>query len=583
VNTGNIWLGSRLSRRRLVRGGAVLGAGLAGAALVGCGGGDDAQPAAPAPAQSAATPTPKTAAPAGPKRGGIYRVATTADPPTLDPYGSGSFATKGFAAHIYSRLFRIDAQPDTNPYDQGVIPDLAEKFETKDGQSWVVTLKRGVKFHDVAPVSGRELTTDDVLFSWKRLTDPKSVNRSAVEAVTKAEAVDRHTLRFELKAPSPIFIEILADANNFFVMPAESDGKFQPTVTPIGTGPWMLDSYQVSSRFKYKRNPAYFVEGVPYLDGIDVPIIPEYANSKAQFEAGNLDALGIISDDVIDLHKRHSAWQWVGLVTGGVAYLFFSPPDKDPNAPWRDERYRQAASMAFDRSAIMELSYNVKALKAAGLDPSDKWNNIVGVTMAKWWLDPQSAAHGPTGKFFRFDAAEARKLLAAAGGEKTPIKYQYASPVYGVTFDRAAEAIGNYLRDAGFPATTEIQDYTAVYFPNTRAGNFNGVALGATPAYPEVTGYVDRYFSKTSSNASKVDDPQLNDLRAKQSVEFDGKKRLDLIHSIQRRNAEMMFYTPTPVGGGSTWTAYQKRVRGVANTRGYGAPTEVTARIWLDA
>lgn len=583
----NYWRRQRVSRRAVLRGAAIGGAGLAGAALVGCGGGDDeatpAATAAAATAAPAATAAATAAAATGPKPGGTYRVSSTGDPPTLDPYGSGSAWTKGVAAYAYSRLFKVDVAPDTNPYDRPLIPDAASGYEAPDGQVWIVKLRPGVKFHNLAPVNGRELVAGDVMYSWQRLTAPDSVNASAVEQVVKAEAVDDQTLRFELAAPSPIFLENLADGNNLWIMPTEAESGFQATITPIGTGPWVMKSYQASSRFQFAKHPDYYEMGMPYLDAIDNAIIPEYANARAQFEAGNLDVLGVIADDVVDLKKQHDDWQWVGEVNGGVAYLFFGPPDKDPDAPWRDERYRQGASMAIDRNAIMELSYNVAALKGAGLNPSEAWNNIVSVTLGQWWLDPQSAAQGPSAKFFQYDPAEARKLFEAAGGLDTPVKWQYSPTRYGVSFDRTAEAIGNWFAEAGLNVTTDLQDYTSTYFPQTRAGNFNGIAMGITPAYPEVSGFVDRYFSDASSNAGKVDDPAIKELRAKQAIEFDQEARLQQVHDIQRRNAEMMFYLPTPLGAGTAWTAYLPRVQGIVRTRGYGGPTEVYSRLWLES
>ena len=580
--------GARVSRRRLLRGATLVAAGLSGAALIGCGS-SAAPPTAPAGTTGAGAgaatgaTTATAAATSGPRQGGTLRLATTTDPPTLDPYGSGSFATKGFAAYVYSRLFRIDAQPNTNPHNQPLTGDLAEKYETTDGQTWTVTLRQGAKFHDIAPVSGREVTTDDVAYSWGRLTAKTSVNAAAVENVEKAEVVDAHTLRFTLKAPSPVFLNELADANNLWIMPTESESQFQPTIKPVGSGPWIMDQYQVSSRIKFKRHPGYLEPNIPYLDGVDLAIIPEYANQKAQMEGGNLDVFTPTADDVIDLHASHGTSQWLSQVVGSIGYLFFSPPDKDPSAPWRDERYRRAVSMSLDRGAIMQLAYSVSDLKAAGLSPSEAWNNVIAVALGKWWVDPQSAEQGPSAAYFKYDAAEAKKMLAAVGGSDAPLKWQYASPVYGAAFDHTAEAVGNWLHDAGFPVTTEIQDYKAVYFPQTRAGNFNGLAMGITPEYPEVSGYVDRFFSKASSNAGKVDDPQLTDLRAKQAVEFDDATRVGQIKDVQRRNADMMFYVPMPLGGGTTWTVYDRRVQDVALTTGYGAPTEVTARLWLSA
>ncbi|HMO96720.1 MAG TPA: hypothetical protein PKD27_11430, partial [Tepidiformaceae bacterium] len=108
---------ARRSRRRFLGGAATLSAGAAGLALVGCGDDDDDGPS-PTNTQGIATNTPApdaTPTPddplAGVKRGGTLKLDATGDWASLDPYGSGSFTTKGYASYVYSRLFRFNAGP----------------------------------------------------------------------------------------------------------------------------------------------------------------------------------------------------------------------------------------------------------------------------------------------------------------------------------------------------------------------------------------------------------------------------------------------------------------------------------------
>src|SRR5690606_38662854 len=197
-------LGHPVSRRGVLRGAAVGGAGLAGAALIGCGSDDDdgdgggastptgGGTASPTETSAAGTSTP--AAATGPKTGGTWKVNISLDPTSLDPYGNLRYTTKGFAAYVYSRLFRVDSQPDANPYDQLPTEDIAESAESTDGQHWTVKLRQWVKFHNVEPVNGRELTTEDVMFSWGRLTAPESPAANLVPEGMQVEAVDDYTL-----------------------------------------------------------------------------------------------------------------------------------------------------------------------------------------------------------------------------------------------------------------------------------------------------------------------------------------------------------------------------------------------------
>ena len=203
----NYWA-RRASRRRFLGTGVAAGAGVAGLALVGCGDDDDAGGGG----SSLATPTTAagaqaTAAPADPfasaKRGGTYKLDSSGDPPTLDPYGNLSFLTKGHAAWHYSRLFKYQTGPGIAPLSVKPIPDIAASAESSpDGLKWTVKLRQDVKFHNVAPVNGRQVTTDDVKFSWGRLNAPTTQNRSQVAFVDKVEYPDKATIVFSLKSPN---------------------------------------------------------------------------------------------------------------------------------------------------------------------------------------------------------------------------------------------------------------------------------------------------------------------------------------------------------------------------------------------
>jgi peptide/nickel transport system substrate-binding protein len=578
---------NRWSRRSVLRGGAIAGAGIAGAALMGCGGSDPATTPAPtAPPGGTTPPSGAQPTPTDPhasiKRGGTYRNHITGDPPTIDPYGNLSFLTKGFAAYVYSRLYRIPAAPGVNPTTLEPSEDLAASVETADGQTWIVKLKDGVTFHDIAPVSGREMTSEDVKFSWDRLTAEGSPGANLVAGIDM-EVVDSHTLRFTTSGPSPTFIETLADANILWIMPHESGDRFDPTQTPIGTGPWVMERYDVSQRLSFTANPRYHEAGIPFMDGVLTAVIPEYSNSFAQLQAGNLHILQILADDVLDVRRTRPEFQWSGELPISLSHIYFSPADMDPDAPWRDERFRRAISLAIPRDDMSELLFNVEAFQAAGLEVTEGWNNIIPIGFGDfWYLSPHSPAHGPSARWFEYDPTEARRLLDAVGAAGHQFKYQYTDNRYGSRFNIAAQAVGNWLAEIGLQPQTETQDYSAVYITQTFRGNFNGIALGPETPFPEVGGWVERLYGRDPANHGRVDDPFLNDLNARQKVELDREARRELIHEVQRYNADQMYYVPTQLGAGENWIAYDPALRGYRRTRGYGGPTESVAHFWLD-
>ncbi|MCK9486041.1 MAG: ABC transporter substrate-binding protein [Dehalococcoidia bacterium] len=561
------------------------GLGLTAAALIGCGGDDDGAAATATRTGEGEGQATGTASPGASgseiKRGGIYRQALTGEPPTLDPYRNASVSTKTFAGHAYSRLFMLETDPDLDPYDLSTVPDVAVSSETEDGQHWVVKLKQGVKFQDVQPVGGRELTSEDVLFSWDRLTGADSPNATQVKEIVNVEAIDDYTLNFTTSQPLPEFMELLANASLLWILPTEADGGFNPSMTAIGSGPWILESHDTDVKMTWRANPDYHIAGLPYMDGIEETVVPEYANRKAQYQAGNIFDAAITADDVIELMDGDPDTQWARGTGAGVSWIAFSGEEVDPDAIWRDERFRQALSMSLDRNVLNEYAGNVTAIKQAGLVPFELWNNVQPASFGKrYWLDPQSPEHGPSGAFFQHNPEEAKRLWDAVGVDSTPIKYQYTER-YGATFLGLAEAQAGMITEAGLPLRLEQQDYNSIYITQTFLGQFTGIVYGLETLLPP-GGYVERLFGDDPANHGKVHDPVIDDLAAKQAVELDEAQRTEYLYDIQRRNGEMMFYVPTQSSATAGWTAYKSFVRNHRRTRGYGGATENTGVTWLD-
>jgi peptide/nickel transport system substrate-binding protein len=598
----NFWTQRRVSRRAALRGAGVGVAGLAGAALIGCGDDDDEEEAAAAQATTApgatqaagaatAAPTQAAAAtPEGPQSGGTYIYARTGDPPTLDPYGNLSYLTKGVAVHAYSRLMLRISKPGIPGAATLPGPDLAESIEVSDdAMTWVVKLKPNAKFINVAPVNGRKLTTEDVLFSWGRQTAEETANRDTVAFVTSLDAVDDRTLRFQLEAPSATFQDVLADANLLWVMPVESDGGFDPGQEMIGSGPWISTKFQPDVTMDWKRNPDWHLGPErPYLDEVVSPIIPEYANRLAQFQAGNLTTGDVLSDDVLGLkaESKYAHWTWITGDPGSTLNAMMFSDINDTSKPWSDERVRQAVSMSLDRAAKMDFEYNVEAFKAAGLNPSEAWHNIIPVGQARFWLDPTSADQGPSAKFFQYDVAEAKKLMAAAGQEDGfDIPFIYNTNRYGGRFGDVQEVNLAFLEAIGIMGKVEIQDYSSIYITSTFRGEFEGVmSMWQTP-FPEAGSYPKRNFNvEDPLNSSRVDDPEIWDLTIRQDRELDFEKRRELMFEIQRLSDAKMYYIPMTYGGGTGFSLAQPWIKnvGVYRTQGYGGAAETRPYRWID-
>lgn len=568
------------------------GVGVAGAAslaLVGCGDDDDGKGGGGL--SGLATPTagagasPTAVDPfANATRGGTYQTYSTGDPPTIDPYKNLSFLTKTMANYVYSRLFKYKTGAGIPRGDVKPTGDLAVSAESSpDGLKWTIKMRPGVKFHNVAPVNGREVTTQDLDYSWKRMTDKANTAAVQVNFVDKVEFPDTSTMVFTLKAPNAAFLDIIADSNLYYIMPTEADSKFDPSKTLIGSGPWIFESYTPNVAYRMNKNPDWFVKGFPLMDRVENNIIPEYANFLAQFLGGNLDLVAPNAVDLGSVQKSVKNVQITSYINQGSNWLWFD--GNDPNAPYvKDERIRQAMSMAMDRDALTDLAYDTKKLKASGLAVKEEWNNLIGAGWGRWWLDPKGGKAGDGAKFFKYDPAEAKKLLSAAGytdNKPFEVTYQYTANRYSKNFNDSAEAALAMINAVGVKTVTDVQDYSSKYITQTFVGNFKGLAFGLETGFGDVGSYPIRLFTDNPINHGKVNDPVLKKLTADQQVELNDEKRVAIFHEMQRYHATKMWYIPCQVGAGETWVAYQPNLRNYSNfTLAYGSPTEITPYIW---
>src|SRR5262245_789512 len=225
-----------------------------------------------------------------PKRGGVLRLADR-EAPNLDPHLNISFLTQSWASMVYSQLVRYPRGPEQkHTTDFSIVPDLAEKWEYKSPTVIEFTLRKGVKFHNKPPVNGREVTAEDAKYSLERFK-AKSAPRTRSDVTQSSELVNRDSLRTTLNAPSAPFLAHLAQATYLASLPREVEEKYKDFNRPeamIGSGPFMLKSYQKGSQIVFERNPDYYVKGLPYLDGVVIEITPEANSRLSLFRAGRI-------------------------------------------------------------------------------------------------------------------------------------------------------------------------------------------------------------------------------------------------------------------------------------------------------
>lgn len=223
-----------------------------------------------------------------PQQGGAAGLVVGANPASWDLTKS-TWATWQAVHFLYDRLLVFDEL-------EALQPSLALSWDvSSDGLEYTLELRDGVVFHDGTPFNA-----ESVQFNIQRHIDmPDSAFYTVYEPVDRVEIIDPLTAKIVLREVRPNFVyEGLAQWGSIQVSPtayAEQGDNYG--TSPVGTGPFVFESYQPGSTINYTRNESYW-GGAPYLDSIEVKIIPEPAVQLTEIEAGTADATQVSPKDV---------------------------------------------------------------------------------------------------------------------------------------------------------------------------------------------------------------------------------------------------------------------------------------------
>jgi peptide/nickel transport system substrate-binding protein len=474
-----------------------------------------------------------------PKRGGTLRFTFQSDPVTgFDPQQTISFVTQVPLSFVYSRLVKVKAGPAVKPMTYPIEPDLAESWDRPNETTYVFKLKKGVRWHNKPPVNGRELTADDVKYTYDRFLSVKgNPNKPVLDSIESIDAVDKYTVRFRLREPNAWFLDMLASTSTWIVARecVEKFGDLKKVDSVVGTGPWMLERWEPNVRITYVRHPGYFVPGLPYADGVEMLIDKDPSSRLAAFLSGKTDfgpeyqqIVRRLDLDVVKQRKPNvQLAEYTWFTSGATGFKLDKPP-------FNDVRVRRALSRAVSQAEI----YESNAFSQGHWTP----NPVVPAAAAEWSIPIDQL--GPEGrKLYEFSTAEAKKLLAEAGhpnGFKTQVEAPGTG--YGPDFLDAIQITIKNWKAAGIDAELKLKEYGA-FISSTIYGNFEHMFLGLRGAWVDPEAYFYRILMPGQPlNVLKVDDPKLTDMIKLQRRTFDVARRRQIVHDIQRYAAEQAYF-----------------------------------------
>lgn len=368
--------------------------------------------------------------------GGTLVVGEGFDITTLDPARTLDLTSCMVHLATYDTLVTFAGEDLKTPK-----PLLASSWQiSRDGKTYTFALRRGAKF-----ATGRELTADDVKWSFDRVKNVKGIAAFLMDGVEAIAVRDPQTVILQLKAPQPSLIPILAHPSLGVLdgkTVSEHGGNATPDAKTLdhaeqflnqqspGTGPFILQSYSPGNELVLARNTNYW-RGTPKLAVIRLRNIQEPASQQLQIERGDIDVADTLG------HPQAAALRGrteVVVKTSPSATTFWIAMNMDPaiGGPFANPKIQEAVRYALDYNGILKLA-GTGAVRLAGL------------------LSPSFPGALPASAAIKTDQNKARALLKEAGMSEVHGKFSYPSAWvrYGVQIDPIVQKIQSDLAEVG--------------------------------------------------------------------------------------------------------------------------------------
>lgn len=444
----------------------------------------------------------------------------------------------------YNKLVRHDLTKF--PGEIAFTGEFAESWQNPDPTTWIFSLRKGAKFHNIAPVNGREVKAADVVYSYQRQIDER-VNAAVLQAMDKFEAVDDYTLRITLKRPDADFLWSVEDQRSQ-IIPHESvevNGHLEQGPI-IGSGPWIFEEWAPDQVTKMRRNPEYFMQGLPYFDAFQRITIPDTQTLQAAFRTGQVlnvpttnDQINrLLKSGVPDLQERDAK------LTGGAGgeRLWYSPI----KSPTNDVRVRQALGMIIDREALIrDVLFN------------NGWINA-GV-----YVDSEDAVlpKADLDRYLKYDVQGAKQLLQAAGLDPSSWKPTMDGGIPSDTNRNTVDFYVAQLKQVGIDATLHVVDKVEITDKIWLQGTTEFCVCNK-PTINGTNGELYTFYHSSGRFAAlykQLGDTRLDQLIDQQATTLDREQRKSILHEVQRRILETAVVTPIWSGRGMTVLAGKLR------------------------
>ncbi len=445
-------------------------------------------------------------------------VGSIGDASTLIPILASDSASQDICSLLYNGLLKYDK-------DLNLVGDLAESWETsEDNLTITFRLRKGVRWHD-----GKPLTAEDVLFTYRKLIDPKvrTPYSSSFQMVREARILDKYTFQVTYREPfSPGLSSWTMWIIPKHILEKEDLNTTPYSRNPVGSGPYTFLSWKTGERIVLKANPDYF-EHKPYISRYIYRIIPDQATMFMELKAGGIDEMGLTPYQ-FKFQTRTPFFKKNFYLFRYPAFSYTYLGYNLKNPLFKSARVRRALTLAIDRNAIIK-----GVLFGLG-------NVSTGPFV------PSSWAYNPEVKPFPYDPDRARKILKEEGWEDRngdgildkegkPFSFTIITNQGNIQRKKCAEIIQENLKKIGIKVNIRIVEWATFLSEFIDKRKFDAVILGWGGLAGDPDPYDIWHSSRTGEgefNFVSYKNPEVDELLIKARRTFDIEKRKEYYHRI---------------------------------------------------
>lgn len=432
----------------------------------------------------------------------ILKIANDQEPAGLDPHKVPAHSS----IRIYEKIYNSLLKHDENMHLQS---ELALEWEQPDEVTYIFKLREGVLFHN-----GREMTAEDVKYSFERILDPEtaSIAKSYFANVTSIDVINPYTVQFNLSEPYAPFLSYIASVNAAIVPKEVVEEHGDLMQVAIGTGPFVFDEWKPDAHVKLSKNENYFIEGQPKLDGITFIDMKDESSRLAAIRTGEVH-LTTLSSQSIPLVEKNEDIKIESYQSSEYSYVGFN----FNKAPFDNQLVRQAISLAVDRNEIADIVWKGDAVISGPIPTA----------LGKWAIDVTKE------EMYQHNIEKAKQLLAEAGhpnGFETVISTASTYP----DMIETAQLFQQQLAAIGIKSTIEQLEW-GQYVDAWVNGNHQ-MLVGRNGAGTDPDRALGFFFAtEGSANVWGFSNKEYDELMAKGKVTTNDEERLVIYQDAQRQ------------------------------------------------